>query len=209
MKPMNRIEAVNQLAQKALLDLSPEERDEQLEIMMLEAWDNSSEWKNLKWGIRREFKKQELKSAATDKRYDDVLLIWLRAKFNAYSNEYLSQQLSSQEIIGTEPELIPCPCCGYRTIGERAVYEICPICWWEDDGQDNMDADIVMGGPNDNVSLTQARANFLKFGIYNPNRTDLIEQKDDPSKYIKARKFEINSDGKIIEVSANWSSYLE
>lgn len=66
-----------------------------------------------------------------------------------------------------------------------------------------------MGGPNDNVSLTQARANFLKFGIYNPNRTDLIEQKDNPSNYIKARKFEINSDGKIIEVGANWSSYLE
>lgn len=42
-------------------------------------------------------------------------------------------------------------------------YEICPICFWEDDGQDDIEADFVWGGPNGQLSLTQARANFLKF----------------------------------------------
>ena len=34
----------------------------------------------------------------------------------------------------------PCPCCGYLTLDERGGYEICPVCYWEDDGQDDHDA---------------------------------------------------------------------
>jgi hypothetical protein len=31
----------------------------------------------------------------------------------------------------------PCPCCGFVTLGERSAFEICPVCFWEDDGQDD------------------------------------------------------------------------
>ena len=41
-----------------------------------------------------------------------------------------------------------CPCCGFRTLEERGMSEICPVCFWEDDGQDDHDAHIVRGGPN-------------------------------------------------------------
>ena len=58
----------------------------------------------------------------------------------------------------------PCPCCGYRTLVERAAFEVCPVCFWEDDGQDDDDADVVRGGPNGALSLTQARQNFRSFG---------------------------------------------
>lgn len=27
-----------------------------------------------------------------------------------------------------------CPCCGYRTLPGRGDYDLCPVCWWEDDG---------------------------------------------------------------------------
>jgi hypothetical protein len=57
-----------------------------------------------------------------------------------------------------------CPCCGYKTLEERGSYEICPVCFWEDDGQADHDADEVRGGPNANLSLTQARRNFREFG---------------------------------------------
>jgi hypothetical protein len=57
-----------------------------------------------------------------------------------------------------------CPCCHRRTLGERAGFEICPVCFWEDDGQDDHDADIVRGGPNGRLSLTQARVNYLQIG---------------------------------------------
>lgn len=41
---------------------------------------------------------------------------------------------------------------------------MCPVCWWEDDGQDDHDANEVRGGPNGSLSLTQARMNFLSCG---------------------------------------------
>ncbi len=55
---------------------------------------------------------------------------------------------------------VPCPACGYPTIGYRGGYEYCSICHWEDDMQDDPWADEVFG-PND-VSLVQARRNFAE-----------------------------------------------
>jgi Cysteine-rich CPCC len=53
-----------------------------------------------------------------------------------------------------------CPCCKYKTLPERGGYDLCPVCFWEDDGQDDHDADEVRGGPNSELSLTQARHNY-------------------------------------------------
>jgi hypothetical protein len=53
-----------------------------------------------------------------------------------------------------------CPCCYMPTLDERAGFEICPICFWEDDGQDSDDAATVRGGPNADYSLKEARDNF-------------------------------------------------
>jgi hypothetical protein len=55
------------------------------------------------------------------------------------------------------------PCCGHATLSERGVHEICPVCFWEDDGQDNADVAIERGGPNQ-ISLARGRASFLEFG---------------------------------------------
>lgn len=52
-----------------------------------------------------------------------------------------------------------CPCCFMPTLVERTRYEICPICSWEDDGQDSDDAEVVYGGPNSDYSLVEAREN--------------------------------------------------
>ena len=53
-----------------------------------------------------------------------------------------------------------CPCCFMPTLEERAAYDICSICFWEDDGQDSDDAEIVRSGPNADYSLKEARENF-------------------------------------------------
>ena len=34
-----------------------------------------------------------------------------------------------------------CLCCGSRTLTAPGVFELCPVCWWQDDGQDEADAD--------------------------------------------------------------------
>lgn len=38
------------------------------------------------------------------------------------------------------------------------------MCFWEDDGQDEHDADEVRGGPNADLGLHQARLHFREFG---------------------------------------------
>jgi len=53
-----------------------------------------------------------------------------------------------------------CACCGYRTI-ER-IFEICPVCFWQQDSVQEGDVDDD-GGPN-NVSLREAINNFRAYG---------------------------------------------
>ena len=57
-----------------------------------------------------------------------------------------------------------CPCCGYKTLHGRGQDEICPVCYWHDDGQDEPDAEQVLGGPNGLLSLRQAQSNFKLVG---------------------------------------------
>ena len=66
--------------------------------------------------------------------------------------------------VGGRSGRFACPCCGCLTQPERGVFEICPVCSWQDDGQDDADADAVRGGPNGGLSLTAARANYRAFG---------------------------------------------
>lgn len=60
-------------------------------------------------------------------------------------------------------EKFACPCCGYKTFIEEpnGSYDICQVCFWEDDPiqLDNPDYD---GGSN-KVSLRKGQNNFLEF----------------------------------------------
>lgn len=60
--------------------------------------------------------------------------------FFGISNEYLTSFLKKRfncefVILGDEPELNKCSCCGYLTLPERGHYDVCPVCLWEDDGR--------------------------------------------------------------------------
>lgn len=75
----------------------------------------------------------------------------------------------------------PCPCCTYLTLSELGGYEICCLCNWEDDGQDDPRADEVWGGPNGSYSLAKARRNFKRYLImYEPARDKRIAGPDSP-----------------------------
>ena len=65
---------------------------------------------------------------------------------------------------GPEDGPYGCPVCRSLTLPARGAFELCPVCFWEDDGQDDHDADEIRGGPNGVLSLTQARANYAEFG---------------------------------------------
>ena len=79
--------------------------------------------------------------------------------------EYVRQLTANSVVRPPQPGVrYRCPCCRFLTLDERGGYEICPVCFWEDDGQDDQDAARVRGAPNGSLSLEQGRANFAAFG---------------------------------------------
>ena len=78
-------------------------------------------------------------------------------------------------------EKFACLCCGCLTLDERGVYDICPVCFWEDDAylifyedkieavrvsHDVSDEDLldIPSGANHGLTLRQGRENYRKFG---------------------------------------------
>lgn len=67
-----------------------------------------------------------------------------------------------------------CRCCNYKTLEEEPndTYEICPVCYWEDDGLQYNNPDYE-GGAN-HVSLNQAKENFKKYGVSDLEYKDYV-----------------------------------
>src|SRR5262245_13967431 len=57
----------------------------------------------------------------------------------------------------------PCPCCGYLVFDEPpGSYNICPICFWEDDISQLRF--VTMSGGANRVSLVEGQRNFISIG---------------------------------------------
>ena len=81
------------------------------------------------------------------------------------SNSYLKAEIEKSiddnlEIIGCPEKLYECSCCGYLTIDNKANYDVCKLCSWEDDGtlnSENLRYSCVNGS-----NLEDYRNNFMK-----------------------------------------------
>lgn len=77
-----------------------------------------------------------------------------------------------------------CLCCGYKTLEDKSMYDICPICFWEDDPVNYGKADYK-GGSNGFISLREAQKNFLLFGacdekcVDHVRKVDICDEKDE------------------------------
>jgi hypothetical protein len=62
------------------------------------------------------------------------------------------------------PSSFACPCCAYLTLDREpgGTFDLCPVCFWEDDPIQFDDHDYN-GGAN-KVSLNEARNNFIELG---------------------------------------------
>ena len=69
-----------------------------------------------------------------------------------------------------------CPCCGCITLDERAAWNICPVCFWEDDAVQNSDPEFE-GGAN-KVCLREARKNFEEFGACTESSVPFVREPD-------------------------------
>lgn len=67
-----------------------------------------------------------------------------------------------------------CPCCGYYTFDKLpgGTYDICPVCFWEDDGWQLANPDE--GGGANKVSLNQAKLNYMEFGVCEPDKKEYV-----------------------------------
>ncbi|MBD2857728.1 hypothetical protein IB286_01830 [Spongiibacter sp. KMU-158] len=74
-----------------------------------------------------------------------------------------------------------CPCCDYISLAERNRYLICPICFWEDEGQD-LHAPDEYSGPN-HMSLREGRENFLAFGACSRDMLEHVLLPEDRGDY--------------------------
>ena len=55
-----------------------------------------------------------------------------------------------------------CPCCGFRTLTGPGNYDLCPVCFWEDDGMHDNDAASVEG-PN-GITLAEGQRLYQRYG---------------------------------------------
>jgi hypothetical protein len=70
-----------------------------------------------------------------------------------------------------------CVCCGNCTLDSEppGTFEICPVCYWEDDNVQFDDPDYE-GGAN-SISLNKARENYKRIGAIS---TDCLEHTRKP-----------------------------
>lgn len=67
-----------------------------------------------------------------------------------------------EELVRFVDDCAVCPSCGYPTLTRRRNDDICSLCDWQDDGLDDPDADSDLSGPNRGLTLTGARAAFIR-----------------------------------------------
>lgn len=68
--------------------------------------------------------------------------------------------------------LLQCPCCDFFTLSERGGFEICPICYWEDEGSDLEALDQPSGA--NHITLREARRNFNELGACDHSARSLV-----------------------------------
>ena len=63
--------------------------------------------------------------------------------------------------------LVQCDCCDYFTIPEGHDYEICPVCFWEQDSSGISEPE-ASSGANHGLTLREGRENFIALGACAP-----------------------------------------
>ena len=69
-----------------------------------------------------------------------------------------------------------CLCCGYKTLTLPDAFELCQVCWWQDDGQDDRDADVVRRTVNGDLSLSEGRRNYKHYRAAHPRFAAQVRQ---------------------------------
>lgn len=160
---MTRIEAIDLLVRRDLAGLSSDKR----EALLLEWWSidaDEPEYSGLPELLKARLAHSDELDDPMDPIYEPLLQVALRRSYAGVVNSYLASQIAMlghhEPVHGDVEVLATCPCCGYRTLRERGQYDICRVCFWEDDGTTELER---MSGPN-HMTLREARLNVQRIG---------------------------------------------
>lgn len=160
---MTRSDAIKILANRDLKNLDSAGRESKL----LDWWyidEEDIEYHSLSDDLKLEMAEHEVPADVDRPIFDPLLLLALRYAYYGVRNDYLKSQIEGMgyfdEVVGSAEAMLPCLCCGYKTLRSRGSYDICKVCFWEDDGQTLLDK---MSGPN-HMTLREAKANFDRYG---------------------------------------------
>lgn len=162
---ISREEAIDIIINQKIKELTCAERED----LLMEIWfeDEGDFFSTLPEKLQCEMKQSEQPiSNVTDKKYDVLVINVLKCQFYGVTNEYLSKVVSKLlkrkvEVLGEVEKLYMCPCCGYLTLKQRGNYYICPVCLWEDSGDNDL---YRASSVNNGMTLVAARTNFMKYG---------------------------------------------
>jgi hypothetical protein len=182
---MERKEAITVIVNTLIKDMSNEKRYN----ILLDWWgicDEDEEFRTLPKSLQNEIINTEVPPEnVMDKKYTPLLIEALRLRYIGVRNEYLSKKVSEIlnshiDVNGSQEELHPCPCCYHKTLCSVGEYEICPVCYWEDDG--NIIA-TDYSSPN-HMTLAQGQVNFTEFGVVEKSLLNYVDS-DRFEKYSK------------------------
>ncbi|WP_278378636.1 CPCC family cysteine-rich protein [Chryseobacterium arthrosphaerae] len=96
---------------------------------------------------------------------EEEIFEFLRERYTGIKVSYIEEKIKMQyhlpiNVNGVPEELFPCACCNYKTIKEKGNYEICKVCFWEDDGND----DNSKYSHVNHMTLKEAKDNFKAKG---------------------------------------------
>lgn len=104
----------------------------------------------------------------------------------------------------------PCPCCGYVTFtSPPGTYEICPVCYWEDDAV-QLRWPTLRGGAN-GLSLVESQLAFAADGAMDPRFVKLVRPpQDDEPREATWRPIDTRSDPfeQVDDRDASWPEDL-
>lgn len=99
-------------------------------------------------------------------KYNLGIFEYLKNEFKGVINSYIELQINNLlnknvVVIGEVDDLYSCPCCNYKTLDRIGEYDICKVCYWEDDGIRELDRYSSVN----HMSLSEAIENYRKIGV--------------------------------------------
>ena len=185
MDVISREQAIRLLADSRVKTLTSAER----ESIILDWWgldDQTKAYDELSDSLKSRMRRSDAPEPSMDPAFDPLLSIGMRAKYRGARNSYLSRKVSEllrvqTEVTGEPEKLLSCACCRYETLEQKGDYDICPVCFWEDDGTQEAG---LYSGPN-HMTLAEGIANFERYKACSPDMAEHVDP-DGSDKYPRA-----------------------